>query len=153
MNSPLIKAPSLETLMEEWNRDCVVDETNLDSEALSQGKLHSKWLNYLSSYKMKALAIQKKQNETRVLLSRYYNGHMTKTELESIGRPQYLHKQPIKSELERMIAADPLFADTQQKYEINIILAEYCEEVIKAIKDRGFNIKNAADWRKFIAGA
>ena len=147
-----LKVPTLEQLMSEWNSDAKIDDVDLDRESLRQGILHSKWLNYLSSSKMKALALKSKMNEVKGLLARYYNGYLTADELKEIGRDQYRHKQPIKSELERMIDADPLYVDLAQKYEINLVLAEFCEEVIKHIRDRGFNIKNAADWRKFEAG-
>lgn len=148
----IVKAATLETLMEEWNKDVIIDETELDRESLKQSMLHAKWLNWLSLYKMKALTLQKKIGETKGLLARYYNGYMTKQELESIGREQYRNKTPLKSELERMMDADPLLTDLNLKFEINIVLAEYCEHVIKSIRDRGFSIQTAVEWKKFSSG-
>lgn len=144
---------ALTSLMEEWTADSAVDEDSLDRESLNQGKLHAKWLNKMTNYKMAAIAIKSRIDKTRGILTRYYNGYMTKPELEAIGREQYRHKQPLKTELERLISADPMFSELEQKYDINLVFAEYCEEVIRAIKNRGFDIKNAGDWRKFIAGA
>ena len=147
-----MKPLTLEQLMQEWEKDSQIDEHNLDRESLKQGNLHSKWLNLLSTYKMKALVLQSKINEIKMQLSRYYNGHMTKDELADFGRPQYQHKAPLKSELERLTEADPLFIQAKERFEINLVLAEFCESVIKCIRDRGFSIQAAIEWKKFVAG-
>jgi len=86
------------------------------------------------------------------MLTRYYNGLMDQEELKELGRPQYQYKTPLKTELERLLESDQIVLDIKQRYYYYTILAEYCEDVLKAIRDRGFSIRTAVDWQRFVAG-
>lgn len=142
----------LAQMQKEWEEDSEIDDINLDREALRQPKLHSKWVDYLTSAKIKLYKVEKELVEARARLTEYYNGRMTKEELQALGRPQYLHKTPLKSELERLLDSDPIVVDINQKFYYYNTLVEYATSVLGAIRDRGFSIKTATEYRKFLAG-
>lgn len=142
----------LEKFQREWAVDSEIDDINLDREALKQPKLHQKWVDYLTSAKIKLYKTEKELSEARARLTEYYMGRMTKDELNALGRTQYLHKTPLKSELEKLLDSDPIVLDINQKFYYYTTLVEYAQSVLGAIRDRGFSIKTAADYRKFLAG-
>ena len=41
----------------------------------------------------------------------------------------------------------------KQKTEYNKICMDSCERILKQIQSRGWDIKNAIEWRKFVDGA
>lgn len=142
----------LEKLKQEWEIDSDIDDINLDREALRQPKLHCKWVDYLTKSKIRLYKVEKELTEARAKLTEYYNGRMTKEELAALGRSQYLHKTPLKSELERLLDSDQIVIDINQKFYYYNTLVEYCTSVLGAIRDRGFSIKTAVDYRKWLAG-
>lgn len=142
----------LEKLKQEWQQDSEIDDINLDREALRQPKLHSKWLDCLTKAKIKLYKVEKELIEARAKLTEYYNGRMTKEELAALGRTQYLHKTPLKSELEKLLDSDQIVVDINQKFYYYNTIVEYATSVLGAIRDRGFSIKSAIDFRKFLAG-
>lgn len=143
---------NLEELIEDWESDSTIDSTILDHESLKQPKLHSKWVTRLTKNKVKCFKIEKELAEAKSMLTRYYNGLMDQEELKELGRPQYQYKTPLKTELERLLESDQIVLDIKQRYYYYTILAEYCEDVLKAIRDRGFSIRTAVDWQRFVAG-
>lgn len=143
---------TLEELIEEWNEDSVIDNKILDHESLKQPKLHAKWVDRLTKNKIKCYKIEKELVEAKATLTKYYNGLMDKEELDKLGRPQYQHKTPLKTELERLLESDQIVLDIKQRYYYYSIMLEYCEDVLKAIRDRGFAIRTAVDWQRFVAG-
>lgn len=142
----------LEKLQTEWAADSEIDDINLDREALRQPKLHQKWIDYLTSSKIRLYRTEKELTEARSKLTEYYMGRMTKDELNALGRTQYLHKTPLKSELEKLLDSDKIIIDINQKFYYYNTLVEYCTSVLGAIRDRGFSIKSAIEFRKFLAG-
>lgn len=142
----------LEKLMEKWKEDSTIHDVDLDREALNQPKLHCEWLDILTKFKIKLYKIERDITEKKAILTEYYMGRMTKDALTKLGRGQYLHKTPLKSELEKLLEADELVIDLMQKFYYYTTIVEYATSVLGAIKDRGFSIKNAIEYRKFIAG-
>ena len=72
---------NLEEILEHWSNDCNIDEHNLDKSSVDIAKLHAKYLQLLSVYKL-----QKKRAEMnqKILLKDkwlYYNGKMTENQI------------------------------------------------------------------------
>jgi hypothetical protein len=142
----------LEELMEQWKVDSTIDHSHLDTSSIRTANLHQKYLDLLTKYKIKIFALDKKYLEMKGLRSRYYNGQMTKQELSDNKWEQYLYKTPLKSELERLLETDPYLLEIKDKTSYFTFCFEYCEEVLKALRDRNYQIKAAIDFMKFQAG-
>ena len=120
---------NLDELMESWQQDSTIDHSHLDTASLRTANLHQKYLDLLPKYKVRIFALDKKYLEMKGLRSRYYNGQMTKTELEEYGWSQYQYKTPLKSELERLLETDSHLLSIKDRTSHYTFCLEYCEEV------------------------
>ena len=76
---------TLENILEEWQKDCQIDENNLDVSSIEIAKLHAKYLEMLSITKLK---LKKTELNQKILLKEkwlYYNGKLTEDELIEKG--------------------------------------------------------------------
>jgi Recombination, repair and ssDNA binding protein UvsY len=144
---------NLTELREEWEKDCSIDSSHLDSEALRTANLHQKYLDLLTTYKIKIFKKDKDYLLMKGIRSRYYQGQCTKEELEQFSWSQYQYKTPLKTELERLLETDPVLLDIKDAMSHYKFCFEFCEEIIKSLRDRNFQIKHAIEWIKFQAGA
>lgn len=143
----------LETLKEEWETDCVIDRDRLDESSIRTANLHQKYLNVLTDYRLRLFKLEKEYLEMKGLRSRYYNGQLTKDELSEKSWQQYQYKTPLKSELERLLETDDLLLAILDRQSYIKICFEYTEEIMKSLRERNWQIRNAIEFIKFQAGA
>ena len=143
----------LEELKNEWSRDCVIDSQRLDEASIKTANLHQKYLDALTSYKLKIFKLDKEYLSMKGTRSRYYMGQMTKDELTEYGWQQYQYKTPLKSELERLLETDEYLLNILDKQSYFKFCFEYCEEIMRALRERNWQIRNTIEWIKFQAGA
>ena len=58
-----------------------------------------------------------------------------------------------KTDVDKYLEADPELAKYKQKVDYIQTVVDFLDRTIKQISNRGFQIKNAIDWRKFTSGA
>jgi hypothetical protein len=140
-----------EDIMNEWEKDSKIDNTELARESLKTAQLHSKYLKILSE---EVLTLRKIEFEYRSLLKtkhEYYMGILDKDTLDTKGwkpNPMRIIKQDLPLYLDSDEDLQTLVARTDvQKQKISFL-----ESVVKIINNRGFLIKNAIDWQKFTSG-
>lgn len=139
---------NIEDIVAEWAKDCKLDDTELDTESLNVPYLHAKYLKHLADTRIRMRASLIKKKELWNQLSDYYRGDLNNPEdLERIGRDPW-PKTVLKNDLPQYVEADA----EMMKLNSRIAMAEetvgVLEEILKAINNRGFAIKNAIDWRK-----
>lgn len=142
----------LDELKASWEVDCVINPHKLDEASIRTANLHQKYLDLLTGYKLKIFKLDKEYLAMKGLRSRYYNGHLTKGELVEHGWDQYQYKTPLKSELDRLLETDKYLLDILDKQSYYKFCFEYCEEVMKALRERNWQIRNTIEWLKFQAG-
>lgn len=143
----------LETLKTEWETDCVIDRDRLDESSIRTANLHQKYLNVLTDYRLRLFKLEKEYLEMKGLRSRYYNGQLTKDELTEKSWQQYQYKTPLKSELERLLETDDHLLSILDRQSYIKICFEYTEEIMKSLRERNWQIRNAIEFIKFQAGA
>ena len=145
---------TLEEITEMWKKDSVIDEMQLDTASINCVKLHSKYLELLSVFK---LQLKRKDHEQKILLRDkwlWYTGKMEKAEMD---KRQWKYDpfdglKVMKSDFEYYYNAD---ADLQRSEELIVYLTtikETLEEIIGTIRWRHSTFKNIIDWKKFQAG-
>lgn len=75
----------LESLLEEWEKDSVIDDNNLDLATVATAKMHAKYLKILSKHK---LLLRNAELEQKTLLKDkylYYEGKMCKEDIDARG--------------------------------------------------------------------
>lgn len=142
----------LDDLKSQWAIDCVIDPVRLDESSIRTANLHQKYLDILTDYKLRFFKLEKKYLGMKGLRSKYYMGQLTKSELEDCGWDQYQYKTPLKSELERLLETDSILLDIKDQQSYIKFCFEYVEDIMKSLRERGWQIRNAIEWRKFEAG-
>ena len=145
---------NLEQILEMWKTDGVIDKHDLSEESIKTPKLHAKYLELLSIYK---LQLKKTEGEEYVLLKDkflYYNGKMTQEEIEDRGweYDPFHGMKILKGDMEQFYRSDKEIQAFQQKIEYYKTIISTLEEIIGNIKWRSNTIKNIIEWKKFEAG-
>lgn len=142
----------LDELKANWTTDSTIDTDNLGEASLYTANLHQKYLNILTEYKLRLFKLDKEFLQLKGLRMRYYMGQLTKEELTQHKWYQYPYKTPLKSELEKLLETDEYLLALTDKQSYLKFCFEYCEEVMKALRDRNWIIRNTIEIRKFEAG-
>jgi hypothetical protein len=104
-------------------------------------------------YKLKLTKHRAEFHALRRLKIRYYNGELSREELQEHDWDQYQGIKPIKSVQDDLLHGD----DDLIKMTVRISYLEdmvyACESIMKSISGRGWDIKNSIEWKKFISGA
>ncbi len=142
----------LQDMQDEWEQDCSLDQNHLDNESARSPSLHAKWVRRLNEARLRKIKAYYDMKELRGHKFRYYRGEMTKAELADHGWSQYQGTKPLKSEMEELLETDKDMIDMKIKLEYLETTYSFLEEVMKAIRSRDWTIRNAIEWKKFIAG-
>ena len=63
---------NIEKIIEEWRKDIVLDDVDLDNEALRIPNLHAKYLKILFEERVKLRSLRGKQKQLKRTLQDYY---------------------------------------------------------------------------------
>jgi hypothetical protein len=136
-----------------WDIDCVINEDRLDRESVKTPNLHSKYLRFLIQHRMKLAALQADYNTTRQRKFRYYRGEMGKVELEELQWTQWQGNKPLKNEMDEFLEGDSDLNKIRIKCEYIKGMIEALEAILGQIKSRDWQIRNAIQWKQFVAGS
>tara|TARA_Y100000034_G_C6839379_1_gene379591 strand:+ start:772 stop:1206 length:435 start_codon:yes stop_codon:yes gene_type:complete len=132
-------------------KDVIIDDTMLDMESIKIPQLHNKYLNLFHDER---LFLKKLESEKRELLRdkwEFYSGKMTEEELNKRGWEPFQLKV-LKQDLDRYIYADKDVSVLTDRITLQQEKVDYLASIIKSINGRGWEIKNAIEWRKFTNG-
>lgn len=142
----------LTELQEEWASDCKIDETDLGKESARTPKLHSKYLNLLTTTKLQLRKSESDYLKLRRIKWRYYRGEMTQQELTEMGWDQWQGIKPIKNEMDEFLATDSDLIVLQDKIEYLKTIHYQLESILKSLSSRTWDIKSSIEWTKFTNG-
>lgn len=145
----------LNQILDMWeNHDCKIDNMQLDRSSQETPLLHAKYLRMHSQAKMK---LAKLEFEQKTLLKNkwlYYNGKMTKEQIEDFGweYDPFNGLKVLKGEMNYYYDADTDI----QKLESKIIyfkeVIEVLKSIIESLKWRHQTVKNIIDIKRFESG-
>jgi len=141
----------IEDIMEMWNKDCKVDETELATESSNIPVLHNKYLKIFMAERIKMFSAKSELKKKRRLLLEYYLGELDEEELKELGREQF-YKKLLKNEVDLYIDSDNSLTEQSLRVSVQEEKVNFLEAVLRQINNRGFQIKNAIDWNRFITG-
>ena len=144
---------NIEELYESWENDTRIDNDNLDRESLNTPRLHAKYLKMLLAHKMKLSALETEYKLLRQKKFRYYRGEMSKAELEENKWTQWQGIKPIKNEMEEFLEGDADLNRITIKCAYIKNMIEALDAIMGQIKARDWQIRNAVEWKKFVAGS
>ena len=140
---------TFDELQELAEKDLKINDTELDLESLKTPQLHNKYLKFLNKWK---LLLSKAQID-------YYTMRKNKWEYYTGKAPQQVYAEKpfnlkiLKTDIDKYMDADPELVKLKSKVEYIQAVIDFLDRTLKQISNRGFQIKNAIDWRKFTSGA
>jgi len=145
---------NLESILEMWKNDSVIDEVQLDESSRDSAKLHSKYLDLYSVAKLRQKDLDLK---FKVILRdkfMHYNGKLSQEEMD---RKNWDYDPlngltVLKGDLDKWYDADEVIQDHQKKMAYQEQVVATLKEILDNIKWRHQTIKNMIEWRKFTSG-
>jgi len=141
----------IEDIVSLWDKDCKIDETELAVESANIPLIHNKYLKIFMSERVQLIRMKAKQKQTKKLLTEYYLGELDREELQELGRDQF-YKKVLKNEIDTYIDSDDMMIEIILKVALQQEKVDYIEAILKQLNNRGFQIKNAIDWNRFVQG-
>lgn len=140
---------TLDDIQELWEKDSVIDPDNLHLESLKIPQLHSKYYKIYNEILLLRKRNLQKYNELKKNRYEYYNG---KAEPEVYVDEPFPFKIRDKETMGRYLDADEKLGHIRLKNEYYDTMLKYLEDILKIITNRTYQIKNAIEFQKFIAG-
>ena len=142
----------LEDVLNYWDNDSKIDQTQISNEIINIPKLHAKYLRILNDNKLSLLKTKISFDKLKNLKTEYYLGHLDYDTLKKYNWEQFDLKIGNKSNIERYLNADEDLCKLQQKKNYYDIIISTCEQILQELKNRSFQLKSYIDYEKFISG-
>lgn len=143
----------LEELLEIWNKDSFIDESQISSELLKIPQLHAKYLRTLNEHKMAGIKCKFEYDKLKNIKTEYYLGNLDKETLDEYGWEPFDLRIGAKSNVERYINSDDQLIKLLQKKAYHEQVASTCESILYELKNRSWQLKTFVDYQKFLSGA
>ena len=135
-------------LQELADKDLKINDTELDLESLKTPQLHNKYMKFHNQY----TNLLKKAEQDLARLTRekweYYTGKAD----PSVYQQKPFNIKLLKPDVDKYLKSDDEIIKLEQKVTYVQSVVDYLDRTVKIISNRGFQIKNAIDWRKFTSG-
>jgi len=139
---------NLDELKLQVSQDLRVDDEHLDTESLKNQEIKAKYLEHKSKFEL--LLFKAKGDYKRLYREKweYYGGKSD----AKIYATKPFDLKVLKTDLSIYISADEEIIDAENKIGYLETVIDYIKGVIKSVDNRGWDIKNAIEWKKFEAG-
>ena len=125
-----------------------VNDEKLDTEALKNQELYATYLDHKSRFE---LLLHKAKGDYKKMYREKWEYYGGKADAKVyVTKPFDL--KVLKSDLSVYIESDDEIIQCEHKVAYLETVVKYIDGVLKSINSRGWDIKNAIDWKKFEAG-
>lgn len=140
-----------EEILDEWSKDCIIDDIHLDSASLETPKIHSKYWRYLSNER---LILKKYETDLKQLALKKYEFFTQGPTKETVEKGWELPAKGtlIKAEADRFLEADSDIINLSLKIANQKEKTEILNDIIKELKNRNWIIRNVLEFRRFESG-
>jgi hypothetical protein len=139
---------NLDELKLEVYNDLKVNNEHLDTESLKNQEIKAKYLDIKSKYEL--LLFKAKGDYKRIYRDKWeYYGGKADAKIY-ISKPFDI--KVLKTDLSVYITSDDDIINAENKIGYLETVVDYIKGVIKSVDNRGWDIKNAIEWKKFEAG-
>jgi hypothetical protein len=147
---------TLDDILAMWSADSKIDEMNLDETSIKGASLHAK---YLELYSHSKLRLRKREHEFAILKKdkwMYYNGKMSKPEMDAKGWPYDPFNglvKPLKSDMDIYYDTDADVVKLKMVVEYQQTIVETLKDILDNLRWRHTTIKNIITWKQFVNGS
>jgi len=144
----------LESILEMWKEDCIIEEMNLDEESRKTPSLHAK---YLEIHSLTKLRLKRAELDQKTLLKDkwlYYNGKMDEETIQQKGWDfdPFNGLRVLKGDMDHYYDSDTDIQKSEEKITYYKTIISTLDEIINNLRWRHQVIKNMISWRMFEAG-
>ena len=139
---------TLDELKLQVSQDLKVDDEHLDTESLKNQEIKAKYLDTKSKFE---LLLYRAKGDYKKLYREKWEYYGGKSDAKVYATKPFDLKV-LKTDLGVYISADEEIIDAENKIGYLETVVDYIKGVIKSIDNRGWDIKNAIEWKKFEAG-
>ena len=132
-----------------WEKDSQIDADNLHTESLKVPALHAKYHEMFNNFLLLRKKAEQQRKNIRHERYEYYSG---KADPEVYIDNPFGKKIRDKDTMTKYLDADEKLKEINLKIDYYETLLNYIESILKQITTRTYQIKNAIEWQKFIAG-
>ena len=133
-------------------QDMKIDDLNLDLESLRTPQIHNKYLNILHD---ESLTLHKQMidlKEMRRLKWEYYLGKLDQETLQERGWQPFGLKI-LRTDIDIYLDSDKDILRLEARVHYLKEKVKYLESILQSIGRRGWDIKSAIEWKKFMSGS
>ena len=133
-------------------QDMKIDDLNLDLESLRTPQIHNKYLNILHD---ESLTLHKQMidlKEMRRLKWEYYLGKLDQETLQERGWQPFGLKI-LRTDIDIYVDSDKDILRLEARVHYLKEKVKYLESILQSIGRRGWDIKSAIEWKKFMSGS
>lgn len=138
----------MQEIIDKVNGMLAVDEANLDVEIIRQTKIFSDIQGIYLTEVRKLRDLNVKQDKLKLDRWMYYNGKAP----AAVYKKDPMNYTILKSDIDKYLAADALLSEMKMLVGEQEDLVKFLEDSLKRIQSRGYELKTAIDWKKWIAG-
>ena len=132
-----------------WEKDSQIDKDNLHDESLKIPALHAKYHEMFNNILLLRKRAEQQRKNIRHARYEYYSG---KADPEVYIENPFPKKIRDKDTMTKYMDADEKLSESSLKIDYYDTMLSYIESILKQISNRTYQIKNAIEWQKFIAG-
>ena len=140
---------NLDELQAQAEKDLKIDDTELDIESLNTPIIHAKYLKHYSTYSLMLTKAQSEYNQQYKKKWVFYTGKADPEEYKETN----FELKVLRQDVGTFIEADEEIIKQTQKVSYLKTVCNYLENTLKQVNNRGFQIKNAIDWKRFTEGS
>ena len=141
----------LEEIHEHWAKDSRINTLDMAGESVNTPKLHGKYLQIMSAERMKLRQLREHKKELVRVKTDYYMGRLDQSELNDRGWQPFAMRL-LKNDVPAYLDGDSDVIKVNLQIGVQEEKVDVLESIIKTISNRGFQIKNYIDWKKFENG-
>ena len=140
---------TLEELKQESYKDLPINKVeNIDQESFFNQEIKAKWLDYKSRFE---LLLARSKGDYQIMYREKWEYYGGKADAKVYAAKPFDLKV-LKTDLQMYINSDEEILAVQGKIAYYESIIKYIDGVIKSIDNRGWDIRNATEWKKFEAG-
>jgi Recombination, repair and ssDNA binding protein UvsY len=141
---------TLNEILELWNSDADIDQTEPGKELLKIPKLHNKYLTILTKHKMASKRCNFDYLRMRKTKWEYYSGKMDQEELDKYGWDQF--RYTLKSDISTYLESDNDLIKLLEKKIYHEETVSVIESIMGELKQRTWQLRDYITWERFIGG-
>ena len=142
---------TIEILMSAWSEDSAIDATSMEKELLKISHLHGKYLNIMSHHRHLVRKMEADYKLLKGLREDYYQGHLTREDLEERGWEPMQHVLS-NPQIARKLDTDPELNKMLLKKVAHEEIVSYCENVLKSLHNRTWDLGNYTKYLQLTSG-